>query len=203
MRIGKVVGLRLLAVLAVCGSAWAADEYKIDPVHSRVGFAVKHMVVNTVHGRFTDYSGTILFDDKDPSKSSVTVTIKTASINTDVAPRDNDLRSANFLDAEKFPEISFKSKSVEKTGNGFVAHGTLTMHGVAKDVDLPFTVNGVVDTGRGKLLGAEAGLTINRQDYGVAWSKSLAGGELIVANDVKIEINVEARQAQPSPPAGK
>jgi polyisoprenoid-binding protein YceI len=202
MRIDKVVGLGL-AILALCGSALAADEYKIDSVHSRVGFAVKHMVINTVHGRFTDYSGTILYDDKDPSKSSVIVTIKTASINTDVTQRDNDLRSANFLDVEKFPEITFKSKSVEKTGNGFVAHGTLTIHGVGKDVDLPFTLNGVVDTGRGKLLGAEAGLTINRQEYGVAWTRSLAGGELVVANDVKIEINVEAKQAQTQAPAGK
>jgi polyisoprenoid-binding protein YceI len=202
MRIRKGFGL-LLGVLAVCGSAWAADEYKIDPGHSMVGFAVKHMVVNTVHGRFTDYNGTIVYDDKDPSKSSVNVTIKTASINTDNPGRDNDLRSANFLDAEKFPEITFKSKSVEKKSNGFVAHGTLTIHGVPKDVDLAFTLNGPLDTGRGKLLGAEAGMTINRQEYGVTWSKSLAGGELIVANDVKIDINVEAKNPPPAPPAGK
>jgi polyisoprenoid-binding protein YceI len=190
-----------LAVLALCGSAWAADEYKIDPVHSRVGFAVKHMVINTVHGRFTDFNGSILYDDKDPSKSSVAVTIKTASINTDNTGRDNDLRSPNFLEVEKFPEITFKSKSVEKKGNGLVAHGTLTIKGVAKDVDLGFTLGGPIDTGRGKLLGAEAGLTINRQDYGVAWSRTMAGGELIVANDVVIEINVEARQAAPAPAA--
>jgi polyisoprenoid-binding protein YceI len=202
MRFQKIPGL-LLVVLAACGAAFAADEYKIDPVHSRVGFAVKHMVVNTVHGRFTDYNGSILYDDKDPSKSQVNVTIKTASINTDNTNRDNDLRSANFLDAEKFPEIIFKSKSVEKKGDGFVAHGALTIRGVSKDVDLGFTLSGPIDTGRGKLLGAEAGLTINRQDYGVAWSRSLAGGELIVANDVKIEINVEAKGAAPAPAAGK
>ena len=202
MRVGKIFGLSL-AILVATGSAFAADEYKIDPVHSRVGFAVKHMVVNTVHGRFTDYSGTILFDDKDPSKSSVNVTIKTASISTDNNGRDTDLRSANFLDVEKFPEITFKSKSVEKKADGFVAHGTLTIRGVSKDVDLGFTLSGPIDTGRGKLLGAEAGLTINRQDYGVAWSRSLAGGELVVANDVKIEINVEAKGAAPAPGAGK
>jgi polyisoprenoid-binding protein YceI len=201
MRFGKVAALWLV-VLGLCGAAWAADEYKIDPTHSRVGFAVKHMVVNTVHGRFTDFNGSIVYDDKDPSKSSVNVTIKSASINTDNDSRDKDLRSANFLEVEKFPEIIFKSKSVEKKSDGFVAHGTLTIHGVAKDVDLAFTLGGPLDTGRGKLLGAEAGLTINRQDYGVAWTRSLAGGELIVANDVRIEINVEARQAQPAP-AGK
>jgi len=202
MRFQKVPGL-LLVVLVACGAAFAADEYKIDPVHSRVGFAVKHMVVNTVHGRFTDYNGIIVYDDKDPSKSSVNVTIKTASINTDNTGRDTDLRSANFLDVEKFPEITFKSKSVEKKADGFVAHGALTIRGVAKDVDLGFTLSGPIDTGRGKLLGAEAGLTINRQDYGVAWSRSLAGGELIVANDVKIEINVEAKGSAPAPAAGK
>jgi polyisoprenoid-binding protein YceI len=200
MRSGKVARL-WLAVVSLGSAAWCADEYKIDPTHSRVGFAVKHMVVNTVHGRFTDFNGAILYDDKDPSKSSVNVTIKSASINTDNNQRDADLRSANFLEVEKFPEITFKSKSVEKKSDGFVAHGTLIIHGVAKDVDLAFTLGGPIDTGRGKVLGAEAGLTINRQDYGVAWTRSMAGGELIVANDVRIEINVEARPAAPA--AGK
>ena len=187
-----------LAVLALASSAWAADEYKIDPVHSKVGFAVKHMAISTVEGRFTDFNGSILFDDKDPSKSSVSVSIKTSSINTDNTSRDNDLRSPNFLEAEKYPEITFKSKSVEKKGNGYVAHGTLTIKSVSKDVDLAFSLNGPIDTGRGKAMGAEAGLTINRQDYGVTWSKSLPGGELMVANDVTIKINVEARQAAPA-----
>jgi polyisoprenoid-binding protein YceI len=200
MRLGKIAGW-LLAVLMCVSGAWAADQYKIDAVHSSVGFAVKHMAVNTVHGRFTDFSGVILYDDKDVAKSSVDVTIKSASINTDNDGRDKDLRSPNFLEADKYPEITFKSKSVEKKADGFVAHGTLTIHGVAKDVDLAFTLGGPLDTGRGKILGAAAALTINRQDFGVAWTRSLAGGELIVANDVKIEINVEARQAQPA--AGK
>ena len=201
MRSRKFLGL-LLLMFAAAGSAFAADEYKIDPAHSQVGFAVKHMVVNTVHGRFTDFAGTILFDDKDPSKSSVNVTIKTASINTDNSGRDNDLRSANFLDAQKFPEITFQSKAVERKADGFVAHGTLTIRGVSKNVDLAFTLGGPIDNGRDKLLGAEAGLTINRQDYGVAWTRSLAGGELVVANDVKIEINVEAKRVGPAT-AGK
>jgi polyisoprenoid-binding protein YceI len=200
MRLGKVAGL-WLAVLVLCTGAWAADQYNIDAVHSRVGFAVKHMAVNTVHGRFTDFTGVIVYDDKDVSKSSVNVTIKSASINTDNDGRDKDLKSANFLEVEKFPEITFKSKSVEKKGDGFVAHGALTIHGVSKDVDLAFTLGGPLDTGRGKILGAEAAVNINRQEYGVAWTRSLAGGELIVSNDVKIEINVEARQAQPT--AGK
>ena len=191
---------RILTLLAgfflLCGSALAADQYKIDPVHSNVGFAVKHMVVNTVHGRFNDWSGDIVYDDKDPAKSSVNVTIKTASINTENGDRDTHLKSPDFLDVQKFPEITFQSKSVEKQGDGLVAHGVLTIRGVSKNVDLPFKINGPIKVGDSNLLGAEASLTINRQDYGVAWSKSLAPGELVVANDVKIDINVEAKQVK-------
>jgi len=186
----------LLGVVTLCGSALAADEFKIDPVHSTVAFSVKHMVVNTVHGRFNDYNGSILLDEKDPSKSSVDVTIKTASINTDNSQRDGHLKSPDFLDAQKYPEITFKSTSVEKKGDGFVAHGTLTIRGVSKNVDLPFKLNGPINAGNATLLGAEASLTINRQDYGVSWSKTLDGGSLVVSNDVKIDINVEAKQAK-------
>src|SRR5438270_11911424 len=117
----KLLGLTL-AVLSLYGAAVAADEYKIDPNHSSTNFAVAHMGVSTVVGRFTSFDGKILLDDKDLTKSSVNVTIKTASINTDNANRDNDLRSANYFDAEKFPEITFQSKSVEKKGNDYVAH---------------------------------------------------------------------------------
>ncbi len=200
MRIHKVLGL-LLAAVAACGSAFAADEYKIDPVHSSVRFTVKHMMVSTVPGRFADFSGAIVYDDKDPSKSSVNVTIKSASISTDNAQRDTHLRSADFLDAEKFPEITFQSKSVEKKGDGFVAHGKLTIRGVPKDVDLPFTLTGPLTTPRGKMMGADAGLTVNRQDYGVSWSRALDGGGVVVSNDVKIELNVEARTPPPAAPA--
>ncbi|HYL93266.1 MAG TPA: YceI family protein [Alphaproteobacteria bacterium] len=194
----------VLGLLALGVSAFAADEYKIDPVHSTVAFSVKHMVINTVHGRFNDYAGQILYDDKDPSKSSVNVTIKSASINTDNTQRDNHLKSNAFLDVANFPEITFKSKSVEKKADGFVAHGTLTIRGVAKDVDLPFKINGPIAVGGGNsLLGAEAALTINRQDYGVSWSQSMSAGELVVANDVRIDINVEAKLVKPAAPVAK
>lgn len=201
MRSRKMLKL-LVGLFLFCGSALAADQYKIDPVHSNVGFAVKHMVVNTVHGRFNDWSGNIVYDDKDPAKSSVNVTIKTASINTENSQRDTHLKSPDFLDVEKFPEITFQSKSVEKQTDGFVAHGILTIRGISKNVDLPFKINGPIKAGDSNLLGAEASLTINRQDYGVAWSKSLAPGELVVANDVKIDINVEAMQVKAAGAAG-
>jgi polyisoprenoid-binding protein YceI len=198
----KISGL-FLGIVLLAATAFAADEYKIDPVHSRVGFAVNHMVINTVHGRFNDFSGSILFDDKDISKSSVSVTIKTASINTDNTQRDSHLRSADFLDVANFPEIAFKSKAVEKKGNEYVAHGTLTIRGVSKDVDLLFQLKGPVNLAGKKFLGAEASLTINRQDFGVSWSKALDKGQLVVGNDVQIEINTEAGEVKASAPAGK
>src|SRR5579864_4569733 len=153
----KILGF-LLVVVAIAGSALAADEYKIDPNHSSVNFSVTHLMVSTVNGRFTSFEGKILYDDKDATKSSVSVDIKTASVNTDNTSRDNDLRSAGFFDAEKFPDITFQSKSVEKKGNDYVAHGTLTIRGVAKDVDLPFELKGPVSVGPKSLLGAEASL---------------------------------------------
>lgn len=188
----------LLAVLTFCGAALAADQYKIDPVHSSVAFSVKHMMINTVHGRFGDYNGQIVYDESDPSKSSVSVSIKTASVNTDNSQRDGHLKSADFLDAAKFPEITFQSKSVEKKPDGFIAHGVLTIRGVSRNVDLPFKLNGPVLIGSHKLLGAEASLTINRMDYGVSWSKALDNGGVVVGNDVKIDINVEAPQVKPA-----
>ncbi len=192
----KILGL-LLAVIAIAGSALAADEYKIDPNHSSVNFSVTHLMVSTVNGRFTTFEGKILYDGKDVTKSSVNVDIKTASVNTDNTSRDNDLRSAGFFDAEKFPDITFQSKSVEKKGNDYVAHGTLTIKGVAKDVDLPFELKGPADAGKmGKVMGAHASLTVNRQDFGV----SKGGG--MVGSEVKIDLNVEAHMA-PAPAPGK
>jgi polyisoprenoid-binding protein YceI len=181
----------------------AADEYKIDPNHSSVNFSVTHMVVSTVNGRFATYEGKIVYDEKDPAKSSVNVTIQTASINTDNQSRDNHLRSADFLDAQNNPTITFQSKSVEKKGDNYVAHGTLTIRGVSKSVDLPFELKGPVDTGKGKIMGVHAGLTINRKDYNVSWSGTMDQGQLVVSNDVKIDLNVEAHQAPPAPAQGK
>jgi polyisoprenoid-binding protein YceI len=192
----KFLGL-MLAVLAISGAALAADEFKIDPNHSSVNFAVAHMGVSTVLGRFTSFEGKIVYDDKDITKSSVNVTIKTTSINTDVAARDNDLRSANYFDVEKFPEITFQSKSVEKKGNDLVAHGTLTIRGISKDVDIPFEMKGPADAGRGKVMGAHGGLTVKRDDFGVGKASPMIGG------DIKIDLYVEARLAPPAPPAGK
>lgn len=188
----KKAVLFLVFTIIACGAAVAADTYSIDPVHSVVGFSVKHMLISTVNGNFDDFSGTIVYDPQDISKSSVEVHIKAASVDTRNQTRDNDVRSPNFLDAAKYPELMFKSTSVAKSGDGFVAHGQLTIHGVTKDIDLPFKITGQTKDPWGKFrMGAEAGLTINRADYGVVWNKTLEGGGAVVSDEVKIALTVE------------
>ena len=186
-----------VASLLVAVAAPGADRYQIDPAHTQIGFSVRHLVISNVQGKFKEFSGTILYDGQDITKSSVSVTIKAASIDTGVEPRDVDLRSANFFDATKFPEVTFQSTRIEKRGEGYVALGTLTMHGVAKEVALPFSITGPIkDPGGKQRLGVEASLTISRQDWGLSYSKAMDNGGLIVGNDVKIELNAEAVQTE-------
>lgn len=187
---------RTLAVLTV---AWmlaapsrGAETYTIDPVHSSMGFAVTHMMVSSVQGKFKEFNGAIQLDEKNIENSSVEVTIKTASISTDNEKRDGHLRSPDFFDVEKHPEITFRSSKVEKKDDGYVATGQLTIRGVTKEVQLPFKLRGPVKIGDGKRIGVKAGLNLNRQDYGVSWSKSLDGGGLVVSDEVEIDLNVEA-----------
>ena len=176
-----------------------ADKYAIDPAHCHIGFAVRHLVINNIRGRFTDYTGTIFFDEQDITRSSVEITIKAASINTDFAARDEHLRTADFFDVAKYPEITFKSSRVEKRGAGLVAIGTFTMHGVAKEIVLPFKVNGKSSFQGATHLGVEAVMTIDRRDFGMTWNATLDTGGLVVGNDVNIELNIEAvKRGDPS-----
>jgi len=180
-------------VLIFSSPLFAADTYTIDVANSMVGFTVRHMLINNVRGNFRDFAGSLFYDPQDITKSSVEVHIKSKSIDTGNENRDNHLRSADFFDVEKFPEISFKSTKIEKSGDGYLAHGSLTIHGVSKDVDLPFTITGTVKDQRGGThLGAEASLTISRKDYGLTWNRTLEGGGVLVSDEVKIELGVEA-----------
>ncbi len=189
----KLIILTCLSALLIAQSAFAADTYAIDKAHSSMGFQVRHLFSN-VPGKFDDFTGTIQFDEANPEQSSVEVNIKTASINTGVKMRDEDLRSPNFFDAAKFPEISFKSKSVKKTGdNMFDVAGDLTMHGVTKEVVLKAELIG---KGAGMkpgsiLTGWDATTAIKRSEFGLAWNKVIEGTQ-VVGDDVKIELHVEA-----------
>ena len=198
MRLLQTKSFRLFGtLLLLAGIALAADEYKIDPAHSAANFSVKHMLISTVHGRFASVSGTIVYDEKDLSKSSVEAVIKADSINTDNEGRDKHLKSADFFEVEKYPEITFKSKRVEKRGNQLVAIGTLSMKGVSKDIELPFEI-AKLNTPRGALIGVGATTELNRQDYGVSWSRKLDNGGLAVSDTVKVELNLEARAVAPA-----
>ena len=147
--------------------------YPIDNGHSTVGFSVPILNgLSKVKGKFTDFSITLNSDEKDITKSSVVVVIKPASIDTGIERRDSHLRSADFFDVEKFPEIRFQSTRIEKRGKSFVAHGTLTVKGVSNEIALPFSITGSNKdaTGTKMNIGYSARMTLNRRDYGISWS---------------------------------
>ena len=183
--------LALAALLAA--PAFAADVYNVDKGHSEASFQVRHLGISNVRGRFADFEGSVNIDRAKPEASSVEFTIKTASIDTGVADRDKHLRSPDFFDVEKFPTITFKSsKVVSKGGNVYDVTGTLTMHGVSKDVTLSVTHLGFVkDPWGNDKAGFELNTTLNRKDYGLTWNKALETGGLLVGEDVKISINLE------------
>jgi polyisoprenoid-binding protein YceI len=133
------------------------------------------------------------------TKSSVQVTIKTASINTENEFRDKHLRSADFFDADNHPEITFVSKKITRNGKGYIATGPLNIRGISKDVTIPFSILGVTKGNKGETrMGAEGSTQINRQDYKVSWSKFTDNGGLVVSNEVRIELNVEAVKEESS-----
>lgn len=194
------VFILLLSLLSV-STALAADRYEIDTAHTFVTFTIDHLALSKAKGSFKDVSGAITYDPKDISKSAVEVNIKTASINTNNEGRDKHLRSADFFDVEKYPEMTFKSKRVEKRGSDYVAIGDLTIHGMTKEVSMPFKLTGPVKDMSGTMrVGVDANLKINRQDFGITWSKTLDTGGLLVGNEVSIDISLEA--AIPKPKAG-
>jgi len=185
----KAFAVVTLAAGLLVGSAFAVDEYKIDPNHSSANFSVRHMKVSTVKGRFSDVQGVITYDPQDVTRSTVKAVIKTSTITTDNAKRDDDLKSPNFFDVTKYPEIKFESTKIEKRGDQYVAIGNLTIKDVTKQVELPFTVT-TAELGGKKRLGSDATLTINRNDYHVDWNKMHG----VVDDTVKIELNIEAGQ---------
>jgi polyisoprenoid-binding protein YceI len=198
MKIRQIFFTLFLGLL-FAGLAVAGDIYEIDPVHTNVGFSVKHLVISNVHGKFKDFSGKIIFDDKDPGNSSVTGTIKTASISTDNEDRDKHLKSADFFDVEKNPEIIFNSTKVEKQGDKYQVTGNLTVKGVTKQVSFPVEVSGPIKDPWGNMkLGIEFSLKINRQDFGVSWNKALETGGFVVGDDVTIEVSAEATKKSES-----
>lgn len=178
--------------LAVAGDT----KWSIDVAHSSIQFIVSHMVISEVTGRFQDFSGNIVAKNSDFSGASVNVNIKAASITTSNEKRDAHLKSADFFDVEKFPEASFVSKSMTKNSDGtYQIAGTLTMHGVAKDVVLDAKFKGSAKSPWGQNVAAfRASTKINREDWGLKWNKALEAGGFLVGQEVELTLTVELVQ---------
>jgi polyisoprenoid-binding protein YceI len=171
----------------------ATRTYQIDKVHSEVGFEVRHLLTK-VRGHFSDFAGTIAFDEQDPTSAEVDVTIQAASIDTHTADRDAHLRGTDFFDVEKYPTLSFKSVAVTPRGeSSFDVVGDLTIHGVTKQITLPVSYLGrAKDPWGHERAGFEAELTINRKDFGLNWNAALETGGFLVGDTVKISLSVQA-----------
>ena len=195
--------LRLLApavsFLVLSPALALASTWDVDPAHSTVEFSVRHVMVTTVKGQFQKVTGTVVLDEKDATKSTVEVSIETASIDTREPKRDAHLKSADFFDAAKFPALTFKSTKIQKVGKKLKVTGELTLHGVTKPVVLdvegpsaaaktPFgtTVRGVHATGK-----------IDRKDFEIGWNKVLDNGGVVVGNEVTLEFNAELTEKAP------
>lgn len=178
-------------------------DYRIDPAHSVIGFSIRHYEINWVEGRFKDFEGVIRFDDSDITKSSVEFKAKIASIDTGVAARDNHLRTPDFFDAAKYPEMAFKSVRVERKGkNGYILHGDFTLKEVTKRLAIPFTIAGAIKDPRGNTrFGIEAHTKIDRRDFNVGQGKAMEGGGLDIGNEVTINLFLEAMKPAPKAPA--
>jgi polyisoprenoid-binding protein YceI len=184
-----LVGLALLSPLTVLASTW-----EIDPNHTTMQFKVRHLMISNVKGGFDKFRGMLSLDDKDITKSKVEVVIDTASVNTNIKKRDDDLRSPNFFDAAQFPTMTFTSTKVEKAGeNGLKIIGNLTIKGTTRTVVL--VVDGltpeVKDPWGGIRRGASASTTIKRRDFGLTWNKTMDNGGAVVGEDVAIQLEVE------------
>ena len=175
----------------------AAGTYVLDPFHTRIGFIARHLMVTKVRGNFGEFDGSITIAD-DVAKSTAQATIKAVSIETGAPDRDNHLRSGDFLEAEKYPELTFaNARVVAQKGTKFKVLGDLTIKGVTKEVELDVELDGVVtDPFGNEKLAVTASTEINREDFGMTWNAALETGGVLVSQKVVIEIEAQAvRQA--------
>jgi polyisoprenoid-binding protein YceI len=188
------------AVLALAAVPAGGATYSIDKTHSEASFQVRHLVTQT-RGTFGDFSGTIQFDHQNPQNSVVEFTIEAATIDTAVPDRDQHLRSADFFDVARYPRITFRSTRIAPSANGtFLVTGQLTMRGVTKEITLPVTYAGEVrDPWGNTKAGFSTETTLDRKDFGIVWNAALDQGGVLLGDQVKISINLEAKLEQPPP----
>lgn len=197
MRIGSLT----FAICFVWGTSLHGADYKIDPAHSTVAFKVRHLV-SQVSGRFNEFEGSFSYEPDRPETWKAEATINVASIDTNVADRDNHLRSADFFDVATYPIMTFQSTGVEQSdveGDKAKLHGLLTIHGVERPVVLDLTIHGVAQDPWGNVrAGFTATTRINRRDFGLEWNKVLETGQLLVGEEVDVILEIEGIQQKGS-----
>jgi polyisoprenoid-binding protein YceI len=170
---------------------YVAGTWTIDPVHSEVGFSVRHMMVSKVRGKFTKFTGQLVTAD-DVLASSVTAEIDLSSIETGAEQRDAHLRSPDFFDTDNHPVMTYRSSAIRAAGNGYLVDGELTLKGVTKSVPLALEINGFgPDAYGGTRAGFTATAEINRQDFGVNWNAAMETGGVVVSDKVTIHLEIE------------
>ena len=174
----------------------ALETWQIDPTHSSIGFSVRHMVIAKVHGRFASSTATLAIDKDDLAKSSVTVTIDAASVDTNEAQRDGHLKSADFFDVENHPHLTFKSNSVKASGGDVELAGDLTIRGTTKPVVLKGELGFGKDPWGNERLAASVATTIERKEFGLTWNAALEAGGVLVSDKVEIRIEIQALRAK-------
>lgn len=183
----------MTATIEAAPGATTKTTWKLDPSHTLVEFSAKHLMITTVKGRITDVEGTIVMDEKNPRNSSVEATLKAVSIDTRTEQRDQHLRSADFLNAELFPEIKFRSTRIEGDKDSFKLTGDLTIRDVTRPITLDISFEGQqTDPWGGERIGFSGSGKIDRRDFGLTWNQALETGGVVVGNDVKINLEVEA-----------
>jgi polyisoprenoid-binding protein YceI len=188
------------SVSLAAASAAQAQTWTIDSSHSAAHFAVRHMMVSTVRGDMGKVTGTVTFDPARPAAGAIDAAIDATGIDTREPGRDKHLKSADFFDVEKFPTITFKSKKIEAAaGGGFKVTGDLTMRGVTKEavLDVEPLRPAIKDQRGNARTGTAATTKLNRQDFGVSWSRTLDGGGLVVSDEVAVTIDIELIAAAP------
>jgi polyisoprenoid-binding protein YceI len=180
-------------MIATLDATKIAHTYAIDKVHSEVAFQVRHLLTQ-VRGRFAEFSGTVLFDQEHPDRSSASLTIDPSSIDTGTPDRDAHLRSDDFFAVGTYPALTFESTRAVKTGDqSYDVIGTLTIRGVAREVTLPVRYLGTATDPWGNVrAGFEASLTLNRKDFGLTWNAALETGGFLVGDEVRISLSIQA-----------
>ena len=189
----------LVAALSLVVAAAHADTFIVDKGHSEAGFKVRHLLSKTP-GRFNDFEGRIDLNTARPEDSVVEFKIRATSIDTDLEKRDEHLRSADFFDVQKYPEITFRSDKVKRTGKDrFDVTGTLAMRGVEKKITLPVSYLGIVrDPWGNERAGFSTAITLNRKDFGMIWNKALDQGGFLLGDEVWVTLEIEAAKQKPA-----